>query len=76
MAPKRPFSELDWHLTPEQYPFTGSSEQSFRKAPLGKRMQGAVDARHRARRRIGHTSVPGNKADAVPCERYSTHIAL
>ncbi len=32
-----------------------------------KRLQGAVDARLRARRRV--LQVPGNAADAVPCER-------
>jgi hypothetical protein len=39
------------------------------KPPNGKRLQGAVDARHRVRRRTIVLQVPGNAADAVPCER-------
>ena len=39
------------------------------KAPRGKRLQGAVAARLRARRRTAVLQVPGNAADAVPCER-------
>jgi hypothetical protein len=34
-----------------------------------KRLQGAADARRRARRRTFVLQVPDNKADAVPCER-------
>ena len=34
-----------------------------------KRLQGAADARRRARRRTFVLQVPGNKADAMPCER-------
>jgi len=33
------------------------------------RLQGAADARRRARRRTLVLQVPDNKADAVPCER-------
>jgi hypothetical protein len=33
-----------------------------------KRLQGAADARRRARRRTFVLQVPDNKADAVPCE--------
>jgi hypothetical protein len=39
------------------------------KPPNGKRLQGAVAARRRARRRTVVLQVPGNAADAVPCER-------
>jgi hypothetical protein len=39
------------------------------KPPNCKRLQGAADARRRARRRTFVLQVPDNKADAVPCER-------
>jgi hypothetical protein len=39
------------------------------KPPDCKRLQGAADARRRARRRTFVLQVPDNKADAVPCER-------
>ena len=39
------------------------------KPPNCKRLQGAADARRRARRRTFILQVPDNKADAVPCER-------
>jgi hypothetical protein len=39
------------------------------KPPDCKRLQGAADARRRARRRTVVLQVPDNKADAVPCER-------
>jgi hypothetical protein len=39
------------------------------KSSTGKRLQGAVDARHRACRRAAVLQMPGNAADAVPCER-------
>ena len=39
------------------------------KLPSGKRLQGAVDARQRACRRTAVLQMPGNAADAVPCER-------
>ena len=39
------------------------------KPPDCKRLQGAADARRRARRRPFVLQVPDNKADAVPCER-------
>ena len=39
------------------------------KPPDDKRLQGAVAARHRARRRTVVLQVPGNAADTVPCER-------
>ena len=39
------------------------------KPPICKRLQGAADARRRARRRTFVLQVPDNKADAVPCER-------
>jgi hypothetical protein len=39
------------------------------KQPNCKRLQGAADARRRARRRTFVLQVPDNKADAVPCER-------
>jgi hypothetical protein len=39
------------------------------KPPNCKRLQGAADARRRARRRTFVLQVPGNKADAVTCER-------
>ena len=39
------------------------------KQPNCKRLQGAADARRRARRRTFVLQVPENKADAVPCER-------
>jgi hypothetical protein len=39
------------------------------KPPKCKRLQGAADARRRARRRSFVLQVPDNKADAVPCER-------
>ena len=37
--------------------------------PNCKRLQGAADARRRARRRTFVLQVPDNEADAVPCER-------
>ena len=40
------------------------------KPPHCKRLQGAADARRRARRRTLVLQVPDNKADAVPCERH------
>jgi hypothetical protein len=39
------------------------------KPTIRKRLQGAADARRRARRRTFVLQVPDNKADAVPCER-------
>jgi hypothetical protein len=39
------------------------------KPPNCNRLQGAADARRRARRRTFVLQVPDNKADAVPCER-------
>jgi len=39
------------------------------KPPHCRRLQGAADARRRARRRTFVLQVPDNKADAVPCER-------
>ena len=39
------------------------------KQPHCKRLQGAADARRRARKRTFVLQVPDNKADAVPCER-------
>jgi len=39
------------------------------KPPNCKRLQGAADARRRARRRTFVLQVSDNKADAVPCER-------
>ena len=39
------------------------------KPPNCKRLQGAADARRRARRRTFVLQVPDNKADAGPCER-------
>ena len=39
------------------------------KPPNCKRLQGAADARCRARRRTFVLQVHDNKADAVPCER-------
>jgi hypothetical protein len=39
------------------------------KLPNCRRLQGAADARRRARRRTFVLQVPDNKADAVPCER-------
>ena len=39
------------------------------KPPHCKRLQGAADARRRARRRTFVLQMPDNKADAVPCER-------
>jgi hypothetical protein len=38
------------------------------KPSICKRLQGAVDARRRVRRRNFVLQVPDNKADAVPCE--------
>jgi hypothetical protein len=38
------------------------------KPPNCKRLQGAADARRRARRRIFVRQVPDNKTGAVPCE--------
>jgi len=40
------------------------------KPPHCKRLQGAADARRRARRRPFVLQVPDNKADAVLCERF------
>jgi hypothetical protein len=42
------------------------------KPPNCKRLQGAGDARRRARRWSFVLQVPDNKADAVPCERLQT----
>ena len=39
------------------------------KPPNCMRLQGAADARRRARRRTFVLQVPENNADAVPCER-------
>jgi hypothetical protein len=39
------------------------------KPPNCKRLQGAADARRRARRRTFVLQVPDNKSDAVRCER-------
>ncbi len=39
------------------------------KPPNCKHLQGAADARRRARRRTFVLQTPDNKADAVPCER-------
>ena len=39
------------------------------KPPNCKRLQGAADARRRARGRTFVLQVPDNKADVVPCER-------
>jgi hypothetical protein len=44
------------------------------KLSTGKRLQGAVDARHRACRRTAVLQMPGNAADAVPCERLQKII--
>ena len=42
--------------------------------PNGKRLQGAAAARRRVRSRTSVLQVPGNAADAVPCERLrNTH---
>ena len=41
------------------------------KPPNCKRLQGAADARRRARRRAFELQVPDNTADAVSCERLS-----
>jgi hypothetical protein len=42
------------------------------KPPNCKRLQGAADARRRARKRTFVLQVPDNKADAVPCERLQS----
>ena len=39
------------------------------------RLQGAPDARRRARRRTRVLQVPGNAADGVPCERIPKMLA-
>mgnify|MGYP006896057916 CR=1 FL=1 len=46
------------------------------KPPNCKRLQGAADARRRARRRTFVLQVPDNKADAVPCERLRKKISV
>jgi hypothetical protein len=45
------------------------------KPPNGKRLQGAVAARRRARRRTIVLQAAGNAADAVPCERLQTYFS-
>jgi len=54
---------------PLPQPFTGLQSPMRFKPPHCKRLQGAADARRRARRRPFVLQVPDNKADAVPCER-------
>ena len=44
------------------------------KPPNCKRLQGAADARRRARRRTFVLQVPDNKADAVPVNAYGFDI--
>ena len=51
-------------------PSTGFQSLMRYKPPIYKRLQGAADARRRARRRTIVLQVPDNKADAAPCERY------
>ena len=46
------------------------------KPPIGNRLQGAVAARHRACRRTFVLQMPGNAADAVPCERFLKILSL
>jgi hypothetical protein len=48
---------------------TGLQSPMRFKPPYCNRLQGAADARRRARRRPFVLQVPDNKADAVPCER-------
>ncbi len=45
------------------------ARKQAREGLAGKRLQGAADARHRARRRTVVLQLPGNAADAGPCER-------
>jgi len=45
------------------------------KPPHFKRLQGAADARRRARRRPFVLQVPDNKADAVPCETLQKNFS-
>ena len=45
-------------------------------SPKTKRLQGAVDASRRARRRTLVLQVSDNKADAVPCERLRLMCVL
>jgi hypothetical protein len=49
--------------------FTGLQSPMRFKLPNCKRLQGAADARRRARRRTFVLQVADNKADAVTCER-------
>ena len=48
--------------------FTGLNHRTLNHRH-GKRLQGATDVRHRARRRTDVLQVPGNAAGGVPCER-------
>jgi hypothetical protein len=50
------FTGLFLDRADEKYAFTGSKCQRCCNCGISKRLQGAVDVRRRARRRIGHTS--------------------
>ena len=56
------------HLTHKTVPVHGGEMTHDAKLSTGKRLQGAVDPRHRACRRTAALQMPGNAADAVPCE--------
>jgi hypothetical protein len=58
------------------YPFTGLERPMSATPPDRKRLQGAVAARRRVRRRPAVLQVPGNAADAVPCERLCAKMSI